>query len=59
MMPTVQEDILNAFCAKLSKSGSVDQGTVDALRKVLASVKKLKADDVVAMLAKDQTGGAP
>jgi hypothetical protein len=59
MMPTVQEDILNAFCAKLSKSASVDQGTIDALRKVLASAKKLKADDVVAMLAQDQTGRTP
>jgi hypothetical protein len=59
MMPTVQEDILNTFCAKLSQSASVDQRTVDALRTVLASAKKLKADDVVAMLAQEQTGGAP
>jgi uncharacterized protein YbjQ (UPF0145 family) len=57
-MPTVQEDILNAFAAKLSKSPSVDPATAEALRRVLTSAKKLKADDVVAMLAKDPTGGA-
>ena len=58
-MPTVQEDILNAFCAKLSKSASIDRATVDAIRKVLTSVKKPKADDFVAILAKDQTRGTP
>jgi hypothetical protein len=58
-MPTVQEDILDAFCAKLSKSASIDRATVDALRKALTTAKKLKADDVVAMLTQDQTGGTP
>jgi uncharacterized protein YbjQ (UPF0145 family) len=55
-MPTVQEDILNAFAAKLSKSPSVDPATAEALHRVLTSAKKLKADDVVAMLAKDPSG---
>lgn len=58
-MPTVQEEILDAFCAKLSKSASIDRATVDAIRKVVTSVKKPKADDFVAILAKDQTGGTP
>jgi len=58
-MPTVQEDILNTFCAKLSKSESIDPATVETIRKMLTSVKKLKADDVVALLAKDQSGGTP
>ena len=58
-MPTVQEDILNAFCAKLSTLESIDPHTVDALRIVLTSGKKLKADDVVAMLVKDQAGSTP
>ena len=58
-MPTVQEDILEAFCAKLSKSASIDRAVVDALRKALTTAKKLKADDVVAMLAQDETGGTP
>lgn len=56
-MPTVQEDILNAFYAKLSKSASVDQTTLEALRKALTSAKKLKADDFVAILAKNPGGG--
>ena len=55
-MATVQKDILNAFSAKLSKSPSVDPAVAEALRKMLASAKKLKADDVVAMLTKDRTG---
>lgn len=58
-MPTVQEDILDAFYAKLSKSASIDEATLDALRKALMSGKKLKADDFVAILAKDPPGGGP
>jgi hypothetical protein len=58
-MPTVQEDILNAFCAKLSKSPSIEPATVEALRKMLNSGRKLKADDFVALLEKDQSGGTP
>jgi len=58
-MPTVQEDILEAFYAKLSRSASIDQATLDALRKALTSGKKLKADDFVAILAKNQPGGGP
>jgi hypothetical protein len=51
-MATVQDDILNAFYEKLSKSASIDAKTVEALRKALASGKKLKAEDFVAILAK-------
>jgi uncharacterized protein YbjQ (UPF0145 family) len=58
-MATVQEDILKAFSAKLSKSPSVDPAIAEALRKMLASAKKLKADDVVALLTKSPTGGTP
>jgi len=58
-MPTVQEDILEVFYAKLSRSASIDQATLDALRKALTSGKKLKADDFVAILAKNQPGGGP
>jgi hypothetical protein len=58
-MPTVQEDILNVFCAKLLKSASIDAAMVEALRKTLSSGKKLKADDFVVMLQKDQPGGTP
>ena len=57
----MQDDILTAFHAKLSKSASMDQATVDALRKMLQSGpgKKLKADDCVAILAKNPAGGTP
>lgn len=58
-MPPVQVEILNAFYEKLSKSESIDAATVDALRKALASGKKLKADDFVAILARKKgTAGA-
>ena len=57
-MPTVQEDILNAFCAKLAKLASIDDATVEALRKTLVR-QELKADDLVALLQKDQAGGTP
>jgi hypothetical protein len=57
-MATVQEDILNAFYEKLSKSASIDAKTVEALRKALASGKKLKAEDFVAILAKNTVSQA-
>jgi hypothetical protein len=57
-MATVQEDILNAFYEKLSKSASIDAKTVEALRKALASGKKLKAEDFVAILAKNTASQA-
>ncbi len=58
-MPPVQVEILNAFYEKLSKSESIDAATVDALRKALASGKKLKADDFVEILARKKgTAGA-
>ncbi len=58
-MPPVQAEILNAFYEKLSKSESIDAATVDALRNALASGKKLKADDFVAILSKKKgTAGA-
>ena len=52
-MATVQEGILNTFCSKLAKTGSIDQPTIDALRKALTTSGKLKADDFVAILAKE------
>lgn len=58
-MPSVQEDILNAFCAKLAKSTSIDAATVEGLCKTLSTGKKLKADDVVVMLQKDKRSGTP
>jgi hypothetical protein len=58
-MPPVQDDILNTFCAKLSNAESMDPAMVEALRKVLSSAKKLKPDEVVAVLSKDPRGATP
>ncbi len=58
-MATVQEEILNTFYAKLTKSESIDEPTIDALRKTLTSTKKLKADDLVVILANTPTSGRP
>lgn len=57
-MATVQKDVLAAFYATLSKSKEFDQPMIDALRGLLESNKKVKADDIVALLAKgNQEGG--
>ena len=52
-MATVQQQILESFYRKLSTLGTMDQSTVDALRKVLQSGKKLKPEDLVAILARN------
>ena len=56
-MATVQEEILQSFYAKLSKSNAIDKATIDALRAVFGSGKKLKADDFVAILEKKPKDG--
>ena len=58
-MATVQEQIFDAFFAKLAQSNSIDQSTIDALRKALDTAKKLKADDFVSILVKEPVGGKP
>jgi hypothetical protein len=58
-MPPVQDDILNTFCTKLSNAQAIDPAMVEALRKVLSSAKKLKADEVVALLSKAPRGVTP
>lgn len=55
-MATVQDDISAAFRVKLTKSGTVDQETIVALQKAFASGKRLKADDIVALVSKSQPG---
>jgi hypothetical protein len=51
-MATIQTEILDSFYAKLSKSETVDKATVDELRELFQSGNKLKADDIVGILAK-------
>ncbi len=48
-MAKVLDEILERFCVKLSTAGAVNEPTVKELRTLLASQKKLKADDVVAI----------
>jgi hypothetical protein len=52
-MATIQAEILDSFYAKLSKSETVDEAMIDALRDLFQSRGKLKADDFVAILAKE------
>jgi hypothetical protein len=56
-MSVVQQDILTAFYAKLSKSTEFDQRMIDALRNLLEPDKKVKADDIVALLVKGKHEG--
>jgi hypothetical protein len=57
-MSTVQEDILKAFYAKLGLSQEFDKAMIDEVRTLLGSDKKLKADDLVAVLVKGKQEGA-
>ena len=53
MAPTsVLSEILEAFYAKLSSSGAVDEETLKELRALFASGEKLKAEDFVAVLSR-------
>jgi hypothetical protein len=48
---TVRDEILASFYGRLSASKEIDDATVAALRGLFGSAKKLKADDIVAVLA--------
>ena len=48
-MAKVLDEILERFYVKLSTAGNVNEPTVKELRTLLASQKKLKADDFVAI----------
>ena len=50
-MATVLGEILHSFFAKLSESDAIDRTTLAALRALLESDNKLKADDFVAVLS--------
>ena len=51
-MAKVLDEILESFYAKLSESDTVNESMVKELRTLFASEKKLKADDLVAILKK-------
>lgn len=56
-MSVVQQDILTAFYAKLGKSTEFDQRMIDTLRNLLEPDKKVKADDIAALLVKGKHEG--
>ena len=52
-MAKVLDEILESFYAKLSESDTVSEATVDELRALLASGRKPKAPDFVAIFEKE------
>lgn len=56
-MAKVLDEILDAFYAKLSESGAVNEATVNELRTLLASEKKMKAVDFVGIFKKAAQAG--
>lgn len=54
-MATVLHEILDSFYKKLSDSQTIDETTVEALRALFESDKKLKADDFVGILSDAKT----
>ena len=57
-MTTVLGEILESFFEALSKSEAIDEETLEALRALFKSGKKLKPDDIVAILS-GATGETP
>ncbi len=46
-MATLQQQIAAKFLAKLAESKDVDAEKIDQLRRLLADIKRLKADEFV------------
>lgn len=46
-MPTLQQTVLKAFLVELAAKKSVDEEKIEALRKLFAENRKVKADDFV------------
>lgn len=51
-MATVLDEILESFYTKLAESDAFDDATMKELRVLFTSDKKMKADDLVAILEK-------
>lgn len=58
-MATVLDEILESFYERLSESEAIDESTIEELRTLLESGKKLKADDFVAILENATEGAQP
>ena len=50
-MPTLQQQIADKFLAKLAESCTLDAERTEQLRVLLASKKKVKADDLVKLFS--------
>jgi hypothetical protein len=50
-MAKVLNEILDSFYTRLSESDAVDESTIEAIRSLFASGKRLKADDFVGILS--------
>ena len=57
-MATIQEEILDAFFAKLRESADIDEEGVEALRALFTAGGKLKAEDLVAVYLAANKDGA-
>jgi hypothetical protein len=52
-MTSLKQTIIEKFLADLAERKSLDENTIDALRKLLAENPKVKADDFVKIFAGD------
>jgi len=57
-MATLQQKVVKAFLADLAKTNSLDEGKIEALRKLLAENPKVKVDDFVKIFTAD-SGDVP
>lgn len=51
-MSRVLDEILKSFYSRLAESDAVDEAMIAELRAAFESEKKLKADDIVAVLSR-------
>jgi hypothetical protein len=54
---TIQQTITEKFLAKLAESPRFEPDRIDGIRSLLRDVKKLKADEIVALLTKIPSDG--
>jgi hypothetical protein len=50
-MPTLQQQVVDKFLARLAESGTLDSDRIDQLRTLLTGNKKIKADDLVKLFS--------
>ncbi len=58
-MATLQQQIAEKFLAKLAHAEGYDKKKISAIRALLASGKKLKADDLVRVFSAPADGDLP